>query len=892
MHNSVISITNKEKNSLGTGFVIDRDENGSFIATCGHVVNSCGQSVIINGMEATIISNGYEDGVDLAVLYAKDVDLKPLPVCLNEKAIKASVIGYTKLKSDPKRETITNIPLKTQVLIEKSNSVNIDSIKLSPPESINKGYSGSPVICEDTKMVIGIVNIQLGQDVNYAICAKHLLEMYPNIKMPSEQTPKVSYCRKNIISELGEKEKAIITHEVKNDLEKSLQLYSSQEPVWVEPQLFNIEESTDINKAKAIKFEIQDIIENPMNIEIYSRQQYGSTCLAYYLVQEAWLADEQTYWLYLNINQLKPKGVKNIVKRKLKKLQLKIEDVGCIVLDELTNGTKNVDVIFQELDGVFCDIPIILMRKTVDNSLLENKVNIETNRNFSACHLWSLPRFIIRDLIKQYNNQKFIEDENKVVNKVIADLEVINIPRTPQNCLTLLKISETNFDHSPVNRAEMIHRVLTLLFNFDHIPSYKTKPDLIDVEHILGYLCEKIIREKSYYFSQKSFSDLLSEYCNANELDVDVSVIFDVLCNNSILIAQDNQFHFKFSFWVYYFSAHRMLHDDTFRQFVLDDCSYLSYPEIIEFYSGIDRQRNDLLECLINDIKTIKSTVIEKCGLPENFNIFDHAQWLPSEEQIKELNEEIATGVLDSNLPTEIKDNFADRGYNPRKPLNQGIGSILKEYSVLRMMKSIGASSKALRNSSYVKVGFKHELLEEILAAWEELCKVLISIAPMLSEHGRATVEGASFTLYGDFGKEKMEIFQNIIKLIPTNINTWFGDDIYSEKIGTMLIKKAESEENKLYKHILNLIIINKRPSGWDEHIKNYIQQENKNSFYLMDIFENLQGLYQYSFASGGSLKKMKELIKLSLAKHIYGNEKKSARIKDDNIPKRNERIL
>jgi hypothetical protein len=503
------------------------------------------------------------------------------------------------------------------------------------------------------------------------------------------------------------------------------------------------------------------------------------------------------------------------------------------------------------------------MRKITDNTFLHKHKEFDFERKFERIFLWALPRHVIRTLVNQYNEQNFIENENKVVNKIITDLEVINIPRTPQNCLTLLKIFETNFDHSPINRAEMIHRILSLLFNFDHIPSYKRRPDLKDTEHILGYFCGSMIKDKSYYFTQKFFMDKLGDYCKTNEIDIDVDVIFDVFCNNNILIEQEQQFHFKFSFWIFYFSAHRMLHNSEFRDFVLKDCNYLSYPEIIEFYSGIDRQRNDLLKVLINDLSNIKTTVINKCGLPKDFNIFDYAKWLPSKESISEMTTQISTGIINSNLPDEIKDNFADFGYNRVKPLKQGVGHILEEYSVLRLMKCITSCSKAL-----------------------------ISIAPLLTEHGVATVEGASFKLLGDFGDSKEEIFRNIIQLVPSNINKWFSDDIFSDKLSSMFINRAKTEKNFLNKHILNLIIIHKRPNGWEQYIDSYIQNEDKNSFYLMDILESLKGEYQYSFSSNKSLNSMKVLIKKSLAKHVYGNEKKIGRVKDSNIPHRNEKEL
>jgi hypothetical protein len=894
MNNSVFSITNIGKSVLGTGFIIDNDSDGSFIATCGHVVNSCGDSILVSGKECTVISNNYDIGIDLAVLYVRGLHQNPLSVVPNKKATKGKVIGFTKLKNDPKRETINNIPLKTDVLIEKNDILRIEFIKLSPSEPINKGYSGAPVICEDSNMVIGIVNIQLGLETNYAICSEHLLNLYPSIGGSSDVIKKNNYKKHKIESLLNESDRSLIGHKIEESLSKSIESFSTQVPVWVPPQIYSIDETTQVSSHDQFKVDIDSIVSQPRNIEIYSRHQYGSTCLAHHLVKKAWDSPEPSIWLYVDINQLKPfpKTIKKVVERQLKKLNVIIQDLECIVVDELTENTINAEGILNHLFDLYKDIPVVLMRKTGGNPLTDNTTVLNINRGFEKLFLWALPRYVIRELVSQYNKEEYIENENRVVNKIISDLEVINIPRTPQNCLTLLKISEANFDDSPVNRSEMIHRILSLLFNFDHIPNYKRKPDLTDTEHILGFFCEGIVRTKSYVFSKIDFDNQLKNYCRANEIDVDVEVIFDVLFNNNVIIGQDEKFHFKFSFWVFYFAAHRMLHNQEFSQFVMMDCNYLDYPELIEFYSGIDRRRDDLIKVLKDDLVDITNIVIKKCSLPTNFNVLDYAKWVPSEESIREVNEQVANGVLNSNLPDEIKDNYADNEYSRTKPLSQGIGSILADYSVLRMMKCITSCSKVLRNSSYANVKLKHEILDQIILSWNELSKVLISIAPILNQYGKATVEGASFRLLGYFGETEEERLKTIIQLAPSNINKWFCNDIYSGKLGTMLIKRAESEDNQMDKHLLNLLIITKRPEGWARYIEEYIHTTDKNSFYLMDLFHNIRGEYQYSFASGSSLKQMKELIKKSLAKHIFGNEKKIGKIKDSNLPVRNEKKL
>ena len=116
-------------------------------------------------------------GLDLAILYVDNLFLEPLIVSKNKSSDIATVIGYSKLLNNSKKEPIENIAIKHN--IELSTPNKIDIIKLHTKESIANGYSGSPVICQNTKEVIGIVNIQQGDNTNYAICSRHLLDIYP-----------------------------------------------------------------------------------------------------------------------------------------------------------------------------------------------------------------------------------------------------------------------------------------------------------------------------------------------------------------------------------------------------------------------------------------------------------------------------------------------------------------------------------------------------------------------------------------------------------------------------------------------------------------------------------------------------------------------------------------
>lgn len=524
--------------------------------------------------------------------------------------------------------------------------------------------------------------------------------------------------------------------------------------------------------------------------------------------------------------------------------------------------------------------------------LAERNVSYSIDREFERLYLWALDRKDIRRLVLDYNQSKYIADDNVVISRIVSDLEVLNIPRTSLNCLTILKIYESSFDDSPVNRTEMIRRVMFLLFNVDFIPDYKNRLDLGDSEYVLGYFCERIIREKDYCFTREYFLSCLMKFCSNNEIDIDVDVIFDVLYRNNIIINRFGRFCFKFSYWVYYFAAHRMHQDESFAEYILSDMNYAAYPELMEFYTGIDRRRNNALDVLVDDLSSIRSSVESNCGIPSDFNIYDLARWNPSEEEVEKINNEISDGVLNSNMPEELKDEYADKCYDRMKPLHQDLNQILDDYALVKLINGLHASAKALRNSDYANADKKHELLGEILLGFDQIIKVLIAVSPLLARDGYAYADGVSVRFICDskhnlsFGK----LVQCIISVLPSNIVRWYRDDLFSNKMGSLLYKHADQTESNLTKHIINRLIVQKRPNGWKEHIQKYISSENKNSFYLLDIFNALRVEYQYGFVDANDLNSIESLIKAGAAKHQgvkHVGPKAISKVTDEVLPER-----
>lgn len=656
-------------------------------------------------------------------------------------------------------------------------------------------------------------------------------------------------------------------------LDEALESFSSQPKVWVSPI---IAQGPEVSKDtdSVVKIELPELLSTQKSLVITSPPQFGLTCLALFLVREAWRSNNPSLWLYLDSKYLSPKKstIEKAVKVELKLFGCEIKDIKCVVLDSWASHDKDALTVLQEVCKYFKDIRVIVMQTVDNNPFMDKSGEVTLDRVFEQLYLWALPRNQVRKVVAGYINAKYIGDEDTVTAKVIKDLSVLNLHRTPYNCLTLLKVSEIDFDESPVNRCEMIKQVLFLLFNIDEIPTYKIRPDLKDSEYVLGYFCEKMIRESKYYFTRDCFLSELEACCAERIFDLEVQVVFDVLSINHIIIKRGDLFCFRFTYWIYYFAAQRMHHNPDFAEYILQDQRYANYPEIIEFYTGIDRRREDALRVMIRDLRVSSDKVQEKCGLPDNLNPYKFARWRPTAAALEHMKNEMADGVKSSNLPASIKDDYADRLYDRAKPYDQDIRNILAEHSLVYMVQTMMAGARALRNSDYVNPDIKRELLHEIMRCWGQVSKVLITLLPLLIKHGSAAFGGYGFYLAGNFGQSPEERLHNILRAVPRNIVNWYEEDLFSQKMGLLLYDRLKNETNDLTKHEIILMLINQRPREWKSKVYQYITSIKKDSFYLLDVYDNLRNQYRFSFATPQNQTDLKYLIKMAIAKHETGS--------------------
>jgi len=658
------------------------------------------------------------------------------------------------------------------------------------------------------------------------------------------------------------------------ELDEAITCYSSKKTIWVDRDLATTPE-TSSDRESAVLSSPNDLAKKPRSCIIRAPMHFGLSSVGRYICLEHYRANPSTALVMIDTPAIQANkfGVISAIEARCHELWINKATISGFVLDNWHND-KGSRRILKEIQTLFPDASIILLHSLDDHAEISTEIEWEDTVELETLYLWALTRTGIRELVKAYTRELDALDDDLVTKKVTEDIDALNIHRTPLNCLLILKLLEQAFDDSPVNRTEMIGRVLYLLFyQFDKIPRYATRPDLKDCEYALGYVSEWLIRSNKSSFTKNEFFTKVSEYCTTQILDLDCDVLFSFLVSENIFVRRGIHFEFRFRYWLYFFAAHRMHHNPDFATYIFENGRYTVFPEIIEFYTGIDRRRADAVAHLTNDLKRMNSEFLERTGIPCDFNPYQHALWSPNEESLKVMHEHVAACVAESALPAKVKDKIADSTYDCSRPYNQEIGKFISESSLWQMTQAMKGAARGLRNSDHVSPEAKTKLLEEVLLCWIRVVQAVALLSPFIARDGSATFDGMGFYLGKSFEtiESAEKRWQVLMNVIVDNIVGLYQEDLFSKKMGALLGSYVKNHQGTLGELLVLLVMARQRPPGWEKEIENFIVRSKKNSFYLNRVFSTLLFECKTSFSSERTRQQLRRLSAMSIAKHDTG---------------------
>lgn len=611
-----------------------------------------------------------------------------------------------------------------------------------------------------------------------------------------------------------------ITRKLTTEFNKAMKSYS-QKPDWIE-RVLSTKAPNNSSDKKADKLDYLDIINKPVNYQIIAAGQFGLSCYGKYLALKAWETKKEN-WLYFDCHNWSLSGAISDVEDTLAAFAIRDSDVKCLLFDNWDNKTKFAAKILEKFKSRFQDVTFIILSNCHDSIIISGLDSEESHEGFTQLYLRELDKCGLRSIVKHFNKSQQIAEENIVLERLNLDLIDLNIHRTPLNCMQLLIAFMNNFENRPINRSNVFSYLLKVIFDNPSNLFYSNVLDDKNCIYVLGNFCEYLLRNDKTYFTEKYFMDISIPFCEENYNTTNIPDLLQVLKENQILVGFNGSLCFRFSYWIYYFAARRMKISGDFANYMIKKKHSIYYPEIIEFYTGIDGAQEDVVEMIINDLNKLSNTVHSKIGVKEDFKPLEKLKWALSESFKEMTQEQLVENVQKSKLPDEIKDVVADKNYDSIKPYNQTITKFFEEYEVQNLMNLTRSASRALRNSEFISAQLKEELSNSIFKAWQEITRVIFLIAPMLAKNGFGGIGGARFQLTDNFPKEYSECLMEIIVMVPFNIMDWYKDDFFSDKL-ILLYKKYMLEfPDPTVRHIIALTISSGRPEKWQEYIHEYI---------------------------------------------------------------------
>lgn len=668
-----------------------------------------------------------------------------------------------------------------------------------------------------------------------------------------------------------------ITVKMEERFRDTMNVYGDQPLIWID-RFFSFDRFDRSYRFKRDNlYDDTDIMDKPHNLKIITPAQYGLSSFAWHFILKLW-KERKEFCLYIDGGLIRKGAVNKVIDAQLKAFDVKKEDVKRIIIDNWVISNKDAKTILTNITQDYHEIPIILLCPMLEKTLVETE-NVATSEfEFDILYMAPLQTCQIRSIVEIYNKHKHIGQNDIVLKRLDDDIQDFNMHRTPLNCITLLEVFSNSFDENPVNRTAVIEKVLRIIFENEDVPNYKSLPDVKDCEFALGYYCEQMIRKEEFYFSGKHFCDELYDFCRTQKITIDVNYLFELLLKNHIICQYEtNLYGFRFAYWVYYFAAMRMSKSKDFAKFILDKQNYAHYPEVIEFYTGSDRARNDAADIVIKDIERISKRVHEKVGIPEGINPFSRLRLETTDEQAKKAIQQLEDNLQKTKLPNEIKDAISDNNYNPSTPFHQAVYKVFENYSVNYLQEMIGIASKTLRNSDYIEPEKKVELLSAITNAWFDTIRVIYLMAPALAKDGFARYDGFGLKLTEGFDKLRdnpKRLLIEIIAAIPENLVVWYKDNIYSSKLSQLIFDQIASERNSVIRHLLICITIYEQPDGWSDVVRRYMSELDKHSFFYGDTLDTLKMMYANGIMSESNIARTKDLILLGLTKLVSNDNR------------------
>jgi len=478
--------------------------------------------------------------------------------------------------------------------------------------------------------------------------------------------------------------------------------------------------------------------------------------------------------------------------------------------------------------------------------------------NAQAFYLNALSRSKVRQIIAQHpSNYEFTVDDD-ISSHILDEIERLNLHRVPFNVIMLMELISNNRNFNPLNRAKLVENYFELVFKKkEDSVFYDEGMDFDDRMHFLTRFTSSLVESATFTFDEKYWIDFCDQYHEDFGPKLSPSEELKIYLAANIFVKNDNIYHFRLSMWTWYFLANRVVEDVVFRDSLLDSRKYQSYPQVLEFATGINRKQTDLLSKLELHLDQAISDYEEESGLNASFVPYDHMAFRTDDENIESFHTDLAKQVLANDSQREIIDAGKDENYDYSAPFQQIVHNRVYSANLIKLYRTLEAVGLCVRNSDHVKLDTRMSLTEKYFLGLERFSQAAFCSIPDMVTKGRAVVSGIAFIPPSNPPANYNAAAIQIIFCLPPRIVESVIEHMGSAKFWVILSEESMDKFSGLSKYLIISVMSQLRTSGWFAKYLKYLNSLEQHSIFV----ELISDQFKSSLAYGGFSQEQKHLL-------------------------------
>ncbi|MBW8051685.1 MAG: metallophosphoesterase [Cytophagales bacterium] len=338
------------------------------------------------------------------------------------------------------------------------------------------------------------------------------------------------------------------------------------------------------------------------------------------------------------------------------------------------------------------------------------------NFDFDIYFVENLHTRQIKKLISKWvpANDNDTVDIDKRLEKIVDNFKSFALPRTAMS-VSLFLWSMENKDRKPINNATLLDIFLEIVLEKIHGEEYyRERFDIKNKFMLLAHIASKMLEKKldNYALPYSELVKIVEDYFkkevgfefDSQKFGFDSQKLVNYFLNRRIFIKFQNSVKFRYSCFFHFFLAKRMVYNDEFKEYILNEDRFHNYVTEIDYYTGLVRSNKKLLnEIHQRFIKEFEpyQVVLKKVNIDTHFNAD------------KPIIKNVSIEKIKSSRPSETQlekqtDKFLEHLPNPE--------TILKKEQRKTLELMLVLMAKILRNSEGVEdLQLKKNTYEDIV---------------------------------------------------------------------------------------------------------------------------------------------------------------------------------